>query len=225
MTAIILVHGFWADGSSWSSVIPRLLAAGHEPLAVQLPLSDFAADVATVVRAADRVAGPVVLAGHSYGGAVISEAGNHVDRAAALAFVAAYALDAGDDVDDINARFPPAAGGAAIRPTDSGQLWLDVDGYADAFCADVDPAVAAVMARTQGPASFGCLTGLTGPAAWHHIRSRYLVATDDRTISPQAQRWMAERCGASVEELASSHAVPVAHPDATAAFIERACAA
>jgi len=222
MAFVVLVHGFWADGSSWNGVIPELVAAGHTPLAVQLPLTGFADDVAAVRRAAGRAQGPLVLAGHSYGGAVISEAATALP-ATALVFVAAYALDQGDDVMALSATYP-APGGAAIRPTDDGFLWLDVDAYPDAFCQDVDPAIAAVMARTQGPASVACLSGLTGPAAWHTVPSWYQVSAKDRTISPDAQRWMAERAGATVVEVDAGHAALVSRPRETAELILRAAA-
>lgn len=225
MAGIVLVHGFWADGSSWSGVIPRLLSAGHQCVAVQLPLSSFSDDVSAVIRAASRLDGPIVVAGHSYGGVVISEAANAIPSAAALVYIAAYGLDQGDDVNALNERFPPAGGGSAIRPTDDGHLWLDVDGYADAFCADVDPGLASVMARTQGPAALACLTGLTAPPAWKKLPSWYLIAANDRTISPDAQRFMAERMGASATEVASSHAALVSHQEETAGLILQAAGA
>lgn len=224
MAGIVLVHGFWADGSSWGGVIPRLVAGGHDPIAVQLPLSSFADDVATVRRAAARLEGPIVLAAHSYGGVVISEAAAGLDSVRGLVYVAAYAPELGEDVNALNERFPPASG-AAIRPTEDGHLWLDLEGYRDAFCADVDAADAAVMARTQGPASFECLTGLTQAPAWHDQPCWSLIATDDRTIAPDAQRFMAERMNASVTEVAASHAALVSRPAETAEVILAAASA
>lgn len=224
MTSVVLVHGFWADGSSWAGVIPELEAAGYPTIAVQLPLSSFTDDVAAVQRAAARVSGPIVLAGHSYGGVVVSEAGGVIDQVGALAYIAAYGVELGEDVNALNAQFPPASGGAAIRPTDDGHLWLDVASYADAFCHDVDPKVAAVMARTQGPASFACLTGLTAEPAWKRVPSWYLVASADRTISPDAQRMMASRMGATTTEVEASHAVLVSKPSETASVVAAAAA-
>jgi pimeloyl-ACP methyl ester carboxylesterase len=224
MAKIVLVHGLWADGSSWSGVIAELVGHGHEVTAAQLPLSSFDDDVAAVRRAIARIDGDCVLAGHSYGGVVIGAAAADESSVKALAYIAAYALDVGEDANGINATYPPASQGAAIRATDDGHLWLDVELFADAFAADVDPAVAAVMARTQGPASFACLGPVTTEPAWKDLPSWYLVAGDDRTISPDAQRWMADRMGASVTEVPSSHAVLVAHPAVTATLIEAAAA-
>ncbi len=224
MAGVILVHGFWADGSSWRGVIPSLVAAGHEPIAVQLPLSTFADDVATVRRAAERISGPLVLAGHSYGDVVISEAAVGTAGVSALAYVSAYAPEFGEDVNEINARFPPASGGAAIRPTEDGHLWLDIGGYRDAFCHDVDAEEAAVMARTQGPASVQCLSGLTQSPAWHDLPCWSLVSTEDRTIAPDAQRFMGERMDATITEVQASHAALVSRPQETAALIAAAAA-
>jgi pimeloyl-ACP methyl ester carboxylesterase len=224
MSRIVLVHGLWADGSSWADVITELVTAGHEVIAAQLPLSSFAEDVETVRRAIHRIGGDCVLAGHSYGGVVIGAAAASEPTVKALAYIAAYALDVGEDANAINAAYPPASQGAAIRPTDDGHLWLDVELFADAFCADVEPARAAVMARAQGPASFACLGAVDSEPAWKTLPSWYLVAGDDRTINPDAQRWMAQRANATVSEIASSHAVLVSHPGPTAAVIAAAAA-
>lgn len=217
MARIILVHGFWADGSSWAGVVPHLLDAGHDVVAVQLPLSSQDDDVATVQRALARGAGPAVLAGHSYGGVVISRAGTAPD-VTALAYVSAYAPDASEDVQAINERFP-AAGGAGIRPTDDGHLWFDAALYPDLFAADVDRPRARVMAVTQGPASFACLTPLADAPAWKSRPSTWLLSGDDQVISPDAQRWMAERAGSRISEVAASHCALVSQPEATAASI------
>ncbi len=217
MARIILVHGFWADGSSWAGVIPHLESAGHEVLAVQLPLSSQDDDVATVVRALARGTGPVVLAGHSYGGVVITRAGT-APEVGALAYISAYAPDADEDIAVLNDKYP-APGGAAIRPSEDGHLWLDVEQFADAFAADVDPDRARVMALTQGPASFACLTTFAEAPAWRSKPSTYLVSARDRTINPDAQRFMAERAGATVTEIEASHAALVSQPAATAEVI------
>lgn len=222
MARIILVHGFWADGSSWSGVIPPLVRAGHDVLAVQLPLSSQDDDVATVRRALARGAGPAVLVGHSYGGVVVTRAGTAPD-VAALAYVSAYAPDAGEDVAALNDRYP-APGGAAIRPTEDGHLWLDVDGYAGAFAADLPAEQALVMARTQGPASVACLSTFSDEPAWRSRPSTYLVSARDRTISPAAQRFMAARAGSVVTEVDASHAALVAQPAAAVEVILAAVA-
>lgn len=220
MARIILVHGFWADGSSWAGVIPRLLDAGHDVTAVQLPLSSQDDDVATVRRALARGTGPAVLAGHSYGGVVITRAG--ADPAVgALAYVSAYAPDADEDVQGIGDKYP-APGGAGIRPSEDGHLWFDTASFPELFAGDVDPAVARTMAVTQGPASFACLTTFSEAPAWRSTPSTWLLSADDKVISPDAQRWMAERAGAKVTEVAGSHCALVSHPEETAASITAA---
>lgn len=228
MTDVVLVHGFWADGSSWSGVIPTLLDAGHRVTAVQLPLSSQDDDVAATRRALDRHAGPVVLVGHSYGGVVISRAGAKPSAGApkvgALVYVSAYGPDADEDVQELASRFPDAPGGAAIRPTDDGHLWLDVDAFPAAFAADVDPAVARVMATTQGPASVTCLTPLSEAPAWRSLPSWYVVSSNDQVIAPDMQRFMAERMGATTTEVAGSHAALVSHPGAVAQVVLDAAA-
>lgn len=221
MATIVLVHGFWADGSSWSGVITELLSAGHRPLAVQLPLSSLADDVATVDRVLARVPGPVILVGHSYGGVVVTAAGN-TEKVAALVYVAAYAPERDENVNAINDRYPPSSMGRAIRATDDGHLWLDEALFAEVFAHDVDPQRTAVMAVAQGPASVNCLVELAIEPAWKTKPSRWILPTADATISPDAQRWMAERAGSTVTELTSSHAVLVARPGETAAVIQQA---
>ncbi len=222
MARIVLVHGFWADGSSWAGVIPHLEAAGHDVLAVQLPLSSQDDDVATVHRALARGTGPAVLAGHSYGGVVITRAGSAPD-VAALAYLSAYAPDADEDVNTINAQFPASAG-AAIRPTDDGHLWLDADQFPGFFAADVDPGRARVMALSQGPASFACLTTFAEPPAWHSRPSTFLISTQDQVINPDAQRFMADRAGSRVTEVDASHAALVSRPAEAAGVILAAAA-
>lgn len=223
MATMILVHGFWADGSSWAGVIPLLDAAGHEVIAVQLPLSSFADDVAAVDRALNRVDGPVVLVGHSYGGVVITAAGSH-PKVRALVYVAAYAPDREENVNAINERFPPSSMGRAIRPAD-GYLWLDPELFAETFAHDVEPVTARIMALTQGPASVACLVELAAEPAWKTRPAWWVLPTQDATIAPDAQRWMAERAGATVHEVPSSHAVLVARPADTSSAVLAAAAA
>jgi len=224
MAQVVLVHGFWADGSSWSDVAVELDRAGHRVVAVQLPLSSFADDVACVRRALDRAGGPVVLVGHSYGGVVISEAASGRSDVSALVYVSAYGPDKGEDVTALNDTYPPAGAGRAIRPTQDGHLWLDDDLFAPDFAADVEPARARAMALTQGPASVACLTGLTVDPAWKTIPSWFVISTQDRTIAPDAQRFMAQRMGATTVEVEGSHAALVSRPHEIASVIISAAA-
>lgn len=222
---IILVHGLWADGSSWNGVIRELLddppAGGGSVVAVQLQLSSQDDDVATVHRALDRVGGPAILVGHSYGGTVISAATPH-PKVRGLVFASAYVPDAGEDAQTLNAAYPDVAGGAAIRPTEDGHLWLDVDMYPSVFAGDVDGATGAVMARTQGPAAFACLAPMAGEPGWKTLPSWSLISTEDQVIHPDLQRFMSGRHGGPLTEVVSSHASPVSHPADVAALVRTA---
>jgi pimeloyl-ACP methyl ester carboxylesterase len=212
-TNVVLVHGAWADGSSWSRVIPILQKNGLNVVAAQLPLSSIDADVAVTKNLLAALNGPVVLVGHSYGGVVVSGAANSMPNVKALVYIAAFALDEGESIEGLGKQGPAPAGAAAVRPPDaSGFLWIDRDGFAKAFAADVDPVEASVMAAVQKPLSVQSFTGKSGPPAWKHIPSWYMVATDDQMIPPQAEELMAKRMGATVRKVASSHAAMVSHP-------------
>jgi pimeloyl-ACP methyl ester carboxylesterase len=160
-----------------------------------------------------------VLAGHSYGGIVISGAANGVPDVKALVYVAAFGLDEGESIEGLSKQGEPPAGSAAIRPDDRGFLWIDRAAFAKAFAADVDPVEARVMAAVQKPLGINCFTAKSGPPAWKHLPSWYMVATDDQMIPPQAQEFMAKRMGAEVRRIASSHAVMVSHPKEVADLI------
>ena len=218
---VVLVHGGFVDGSGWQRVYAMLKGSGHKVAVVQNPTLSLADDVAVTRRVIDAQGGPVVLVGHSYGGAVITEAGNH-PNVVALVYIAAFAPDTAESVATLIANPPPGAPVPPILPPQDGFLLLDAARFADAFAADVEPEEAAFMADSQVPWGVDALTGAVAKPAWKTKPSWYLVATDDRMIPPPAQRAMATRAGARVLETSGSHAVYVSHPDAVASIITQA---
>ncbi len=207
---VVLVHGAWADGSSWNEVIGLLQEAGLHVTAVQNPLTSLADDVAATRRAIAQQEGPVVLVGHSYGGVVITEAGTD-PKVVGLVYVAALAPDAGEAFEDVAKRFPTPPGGAFIRVAD-GFAQLDEAGFVANFAPDIPPARARVMAATQGPISATLFSQKTTQAAWKTKPSWYAVSTLDRVIDPGLERFLAQRMKAQTVEIAASHASPVARP-------------
>ncbi|MBM4796451.1 alpha/beta hydrolase [Streptomyces sioyaensis] len=224
VTDIVVVHGLWADGSSWSEVIPLLHAAGHRVHAVQLPLTSVEEDVAYTRQVVDRLPGPVVLAGWSYGGAVITNAAQGAPNVSALVYIAAFAPQQGERGNDILARFPSAVG-EAVQQDEQGRLWIDPDRYRQVFAADLPSARAAVLASVQKPAAPACFATPSGEPAWLTIPSWYLVAENDKALLPAAQEWMAERMGASVTSVPASHAVLLSQPERVADVIASAATA
>jgi pimeloyl-ACP methyl ester carboxylesterase len=216
---VVLVHGAWADGSSWSKVIPLLDKQGLNVTAVQLPLTSLDDDIAVTRTALAAQKGPTVLVGHSYGGAVITGAANDAPNVTALVYIAAFGLDEGESLESLSKQGPATAGGAQIRPDANGLLWIDRAGFAKAFAADVDPVDALVMAAVQKPLSMKSFTAKSGPAAWKHIPSWYLVSSNDQMIPPQAEEFMAKRMGATVRSIPASHASMVSHPEEVAEMI------
>ncbi|WP_371782324.1 alpha/beta fold hydrolase [Streptosporangium subroseum] len=220
---VVLVHGGFVDGSGWQSVYDDLARDGFHVRIVQNPTLSLDGDVAAARRVLDALDGPAVLVGHSYGGAVISEAGTH-PNVAALAYIAAFAPDKGESVNTLIADPPPGAPVPPILPPHDGFLYLDRDRFHDAFAADLPAQVAAFMADAQVPWGVDALGGAVTEPAWRHKPSWYLVATEDRMIPPPAQRAMAERAGAFVVEAIGSHAVYVSQPAAVAGLIRQAAA-
>jgi pimeloyl-ACP methyl ester carboxylesterase len=218
---VVLVHGGFVDGSGWQGVYEQLTARGYRVAAVQNPTITLAGDVAATRQVLDALDGPAVLAGHSYGGVVITEAGNH-PNVAALAYITAFAPDKGESVNSLIADPPPGAPVPPILPPVDGFLFLDRDKFAGSFAGDLPPAQAAFMADSQVPWGVNALAGAATEPAWRNRPSWYLVATDDKMIPPPAQRAMAERAGATVTETPGSHAVYVSNPAAVADVIERA---
>ena len=222
--SIVLVHGGFVDGSGWQGVHDILAKDGYEVIVVQNPTISLADDVLVTRRAIAAAKKPVVLVGHSYGGVVITEAGND-PKVTSLVYIAAFAPDAGESVQTLIANPPPGAAVPPILPPQDGFLALDKAKFAAAFAADVDPATAQFMANAQVPWGLEAAGGAVTTAAWRSKPSHYLVATDDHMIPPPAQRQMAQRAGAQVTETSGSHAVYVSRPEEVARTIRQAAAA
>ncbi|MEV8541850.1 alpha/beta hydrolase [Streptomyces sp. NPDC051572] len=220
---IVLVHGGFVDGSGWQSVHRLLTQDGYNVSVVQNPTVSLADDVAVTQRALDALDGPAVLVGHSYGGAVITEAGRH-DGVAALVYIAAFAPDKGESVGSLVADPAPGAPVPPILPPVDGFLFLDRDKFAASFAGDLPAEEAAFLADAQVPWGLGAVGGAITEPAWRTKPSWYLVAADDHMIPPPVQHQMAERAGATVAEAAGSHAIYVSQPAAVADLIKQAAA-
>jgi len=218
---VVLVHGGFVDGSGWQGVYEHLTKRGYNVTVVQNPTLSHADDVAVTKRAIDAQGEPVILVGHSYGGAVITEAGNH-PRVAALVYIAAFAPDKGESVNTLIADPPPDAPVPPILPPQDGFLFLDREKFHASFAADLSAEQAAFMADSQVPWGVDALGGTISEPAWRSKPSWYLVATEDRMIPPAAQRQMSERAGSTVVEVEGSHAIYVSKAAAVADLIEKA---
>ena len=218
---VVLVHGGLVDGSGWSQVYRGLRKDGYNVTIVQNPTISLADDVAATKLIIAQQSGQVVLVGHSYGGVVITEAGND-PKVQALVYVAAFAPDTGESVQSLIANPPPGAPVLPILPPQNGFLFLDREKFAEFFAADVPPAQAAFMAASQVPWGVSALSGAVTQPAWKSKPSWYLITTDDKMIPPPAQRQMAKRAGATVAEAKSSHSVFLSHPQAVIKLIEQA---
>ena len=215
---IVLVHGAFADGSGWKAVYTSLRKDGFTVSVVQNPTITLADDVQAVRRVVVAQNGPVILVGHSYGGAVITEAGND-PQVVGLVYIAAFAPDKGESVASLIKDPAPGAPVPPILPPQDGYLLLDKAKFAASFAGDVDPEGAAFMADSQVPWGVGALSGSISEPAWKSKPTWYLVATDDRMIPPPAQRFMSKRAGATVVEVAGSHAIYVSQPAAVVDLI------
>jgi pimeloyl-ACP methyl ester carboxylesterase len=218
---IVLVHGGFVDGSGWQGVYKALKKDGYNVTVVQNSTTSLADDVATTKRAIATQDGPVILVGHSYGGAVITEAGND-QRVVGLVYVAAFAPDRGESVSSLIKNPPPGAPVPPILPPVDGYLMLDKAKFPASFAGDVSPEEAAFMADSQVPWGMNALGGAVTEPAWKAKPSWYLLTTEDRMIPPDAQRQMSKRAGARVVEVKGSHAVYVSQPQAVAHIIEAA---
>jgi len=218
---VVLVHGGFVDGSGWERVYGLLREKGYRVSIVQNPTTSLADDAAATKRVLDQQDGPTILVGHSYGGVVITEAGNH-PNVAGLVYVAAFAPDEGESVASLIANPPPGAPVPPILPPQDGFLLLERTKFAEAFAADLDPKLAAFRADSQVPWGVAALEGAVRQPAWRTKPSWYLVTTDDKMIPPPAQQAMAKRAGASVSEVKASHAVYESQPAAVTAAIELA---
>jgi pimeloyl-ACP methyl ester carboxylesterase len=218
---VVLVHGGFVDGSGWQGVHDALTADGYRVAVVQNPTLSLEGDAAAARQVIDGLDGPVVLVGHSYGGAVITEAGQH-DKVAALVYVAAFAPDKGESVNTLIAGFPADGPQPPILPPVDGFLFLDRDKFHASFAGDLPAAQAAFLADAQVPWGLNALGGTISEASWQTKPSWYLITTEDKMIPPSAQHSMAERIGATVTEVNASHAVYVSQPTAVAALIRDA---
>ena len=218
---IVLVHGGFVDGSGWQGVYKALKKNGYNVTVVQNSTTSLADDVATTKRAIATQDGPVILVGHSYGGAVITEAGND-QRVVGLVYIAAFAPDRGESVSSLIKNPPPGAPVPPILPPVDGYLMLDKAKFPASFAGDVSPEEAAFMADSQVPWGMNALGGAVTEPAWKTKPSWYLLTTEDRMIPPDAQRQMSKRAGATVVEVRGSHAVYVSQPQAVAHVIEAA---
>ncbi|MCX4908938.1 alpha/beta fold hydrolase [Streptomyces sp. NBC_00878] len=221
---VVLVHGGFVDGSGWQGVHEALSSEGYRVSIVQNPTLSLDGDVAATHQVLDALDGPAVLVGHSYGGVVITEAGNH-EKVSSLVYIAAFAPDKGESVSSLIADPPPGAPVPPILPPRDGFLFLDRDKFAASFAADVPADLAAFMADSQVPWGVDALNGAASRPAWRTKPSWYLVATEDRMIPPPAQRAMSERLGATTVEVPGSHSVYLSQPDAVADLIRQASGA
>ncbi len=219
--SVVLVHGAFADGSGWKGVYEILKKDGYDVTVVQNSTASLDGDVSATKRAIADAKGDVILAGHSYGGAVITEAGND-PKVAALVYVAAFAPTAGESVGALTANPPPGVAVPPVLPPENDSLLLDRAKFPAAFAADVPAEEAEFMAASQNPWGLAALNGKISHPAWQDKPTWYLLATQDKMIPPPAQRQMAERAHAKISEIASSHAVYVSHAKVVAALIEKA---
>jgi pimeloyl-ACP methyl ester carboxylesterase len=218
---VVLVHGAFADGSGWDAVAKILEKDGYTVSVAQPPETSYADDVKYTKAAIDAMGGPVVLVGHSYGGSIISEAGND-PNVAALVYIAAFALDEGESCASIETAVPQAS--KAFKPDSSGNWWIEQDHFAADFAADIPAAQAHFMAISQVPISTDAFTHKVTNPAWKTKPTFYMVASSDRSINPQQERMMAKRANAKTVEVNASHVAYMSHPKEAAKLIEEAAA-
>lgn len=216
---IVLVHGAWADGSSWNAVTERLQAAGYNVMAPQFPLTSVEADVARLEQVLARLNGPTILVGHSYGGMIITALGPNNPNVVGLVYIAAFGLDEGESTGALLLNGPPTPALAHLEIDALGFGWLPQDDFVNHFASDVDPVQANAMWAAQQPASVKLFEYVMGVPTWKSVPSWYMVATNDEALPPDAERLFAQRMGATVVELESSHVPMVSQPDAVAEFI------
>ena len=219
---IVLVHGAWADGSSWSAVVERLQASGYHVTAPQFPMTALADDVARLRQVLDFQDGPTIVAGHSYGGQIMTALGTDAPNVAGLVYIAAFGLDEGESLGALLSQGPVTPALAHLFTDKQGFGWLSEDDFVNHFAADVDPVQAKVMYAVQQALAGSAFTDVMGVPAWKSLPSWYLVATDDQAIPPDAERQFASRMGATTVEVPSSHVAMVSHPDEAARLIETA---
>ena len=221
MANVVLVHGAFAEGSSWSKVIPLLQAKGHHVRSVAIPLTSFTEDVAATKRAIGVQEGPVLLVGHSYGGVVITEAGNDA-KVTGLVYVAAFAPNAGQSIGDVSKGFPQAPGLTAVSPLPDGYLLLTAKGIEEDFAQDLGAAEKALLVALQPQTAGAIFDARPSAAAWRTKKSFYVVASKDRMIAPEQEQSMAKAIGAKTVSLPSSHCVMLSHPTEVAQVVDEA---
>jgi pimeloyl-ACP methyl ester carboxylesterase len=219
---VVLVHGAWADGSCWSGVIQRLQAAGYHVTAPQFPETSLAADVARLREVLELQDGPTIVAGHSYGGQIMTALGTDAPHVAGLVYIAAFGLDEGESLGALLSQGPPTPALEHLFTDSHGFGWLPEDDFVKHFAADVDPVRAKVMHAVQQPLAGSTFADVMGVPAWKALPSWYLVATQDQAIPPDAERMFASRMGATTIEVPSSHVAMVSHPAEVAQLIESA---
>ena len=220
--SIVLVHGAFADASSWAKVIPILERDGYEVIAVQIPLTSLLDDVATAKRVIDAQKRPVVVVGHSYGGVVITGAAAGNSNVKSLVYVAAFAPDADEPITATASKFAPAPANAAFVPDAAGFLYIDRTKFHDVFCNDLTTPEARILAVTQKPVNGSVFGASVASAAWKTIPSWYIVSTQDRAINPDLERFYAKRANAKTTELMSSHVAFLSRPREVVKVIEEA---
>jgi pimeloyl-ACP methyl ester carboxylesterase len=222
---IVLVHGAWADGSCWSAVIERLQADGHRVIAPQFALGPLADDVAKLRRVLSRQDGPTIVAGHSYGGQIMTALGTDAPNVVGLVYVSAFGLDEGESIGALLAAGPPTPALAHLDIDDAGFAWLPEGDYVRHFAGDINAVKARVMYAVQQPLHTSSLGEVMGTPAWKGLPSWYMVARGDEAIPPDAERRFAARMGATTVEVASNHVAMVSHPDEAASLIKAAAMA
>jgi pimeloyl-ACP methyl ester carboxylesterase len=222
---IVLVHGAWADGSSWSAVIEELQAQGHKVTAPTFPLTSLADDVDKLRRVLDLQDGPTVLAGHSYGGQVITALGTDAPNVAGLVYIAAFGIDEGESLGGLLSQGPPTPALAHQFIDDDGFVWLTEDDFVHHFASGVDPVKAKVMYATQQPLAGSAFGDEMEVPAWKSLPSWYMVAQDDQALPADAERMFAERMGATTIEIPAGHLAMVSHSAEVANLIETAAKA
>ncbi len=221
--SVVLVHGAWADGSSWASVIDRLIASGHKVAAAPLPLTSFEADVAAVEHTVERLPGAIVLAGHAYAGAVIAAVAH--ERVGTLVYIAALAPDQGETVADVFYRAPPHHRAPKLSPDTLGLIYLPESAFAEAFAPNASAEQQALLAAVQRPIAPACISTRVGRPRWRDLPSWFLIAEQDYLIAPETQRFMAQRMGARVWARRVDHMPMVTAPTAVVEIILEAIAA
>src|SRR5438094_3851113 len=219
---VVLVHGAWADGSSWSAVIERLQADGYTVTAPQFPLNTLADNVARLRQVLARQIGPTIVAGHSYGGQIVTALGTDVPNVVGLVYISAFGLDQGESIGALLAQGPPTPALAHLSIDQQGFAWLPEDDFMNHFAADVDPVKARVMYAVQQPLSATALQDVMGVPAWKSLPSWFMVADGDQAIPPGAERRFARRMGATTVEVPTNHVAMVSHPDDVVKLIETA---